>query len=155
MKGEKEDESGGSISSNSRVSAISQSETVIIISTFPPPYQNNIQGEPPAKKPRQHSQGPNLLVRGGGRVNNQSKQKQVVVGEESEEEKKSAADGEMSLPVDEPVVEEGPVEPEAQEVKLGVFVSALNPFNRDSQTHFFYQRFPLFLQTREWPFPAN
>jgi len=93
VKGEKEDESGGSISSKSR-------------------------GEPPAKKPRQHSQGPNLLVRGGGRVNNQSKQKQVVVGEESEEEKKSAADGEMSLPVDEPVVEEGPVEPEAQEEDL-------------------------------------
>jgi len=93
VKGEKEDEIGGSISSKSR-------------------------GEPPAKKPRQHSQGPNLLVRGGGRVNNQSKQKQVVVGEESEEEKKSAADGEMSLPEDEPVVEEGPVEPEAQEEDL-------------------------------------
>ena len=135
MKGEKEDESGGSISSKSRVRAIFQSKTVIILFTFPPPYQNNIQGEPPAKKPRQHSQGPNLLVRGGGRVNNQSKQKQVVVGEENEE-KKSAADGEMSLPEDEPVVEEGPVEPEAQEVKLGVFVSALNPFYCDSQTHF-------------------
>ena len=88
-------------------------------------------------------------------MNNQSKQKQVVVGEESEEETKLAADSEMSLPVDEPVVEEGPVEPEAHEVKLGIFVSALDPFNRDSQTHFFYQRFPLFLQTREWPFPAN
>ena len=48
-------------------------------------------------------------------MNNQSKQKQAVVGEGSEEEKKSPADGEMSLPVDEPVVEEGPVEPEAQE----------------------------------------
>ena len=92
-------------------------------------------------------------------MNNQSKQKQVVVGEESEEEKKSAADSEMSLPVDEPVVEEGPVEPEAQEVKLGVFVSALNPFYCDSQTPFFIKdsHFScklgngLFLLTREWP----
>jgi len=93
VKGEKEDESSSSNASKSR-------------------------GEPLAKRPRQHSQGPNLLVRGGGRVNNQSKQKQVVVGEGSEEEKKSAAVGEMSLPVDEPVVEEGPVEPEAQEEDL-------------------------------------
>lgn len=93
VKGEKEDESNSSNSSKSR-------------------------GEPPVKRPRQHSQGPNLLVRGGGRVNNQSKQKQAVVGEGSEEEKKSPADGEMSLPVDEPVVEEGPVEPEAQEEDL-------------------------------------
>merc|ERR1711974_336095 len=92
VKGEKEDESSSSNASKSR-------------------------GEPLAKRPRQHSQGPNLLVRGGGRVNNQSKQKQVVVGEGSEEEKKSAV-GEMSLPVDEPVVEEGPVEPEAQEEDL-------------------------------------
>merc|ERR1712183_282729 len=84
VKGEKEEESNGSNCSKSR-------------------------GEPPAKRPRQHSQGPNLLVRGGGRVNNQSKQKQAGVGEGSEEEKKSAVDGEMSLPVDEPVVEEGPV----------------------------------------------
>ena len=61
-------------------------------------------------------------------MNNQSKQKQVVVGEGSEEEKKSAAVGEMSLPVDEPVVEEGPVEPEAQEVRLVFFVSASIPF---------------------------
>lgn len=91
VKGEKEDESNGSNSSKSR-------------------------GEPPAKRPRQHSQGPNLLVRGGGRVNNQSKQKQAGVGEGSE--KKSPADGEVVLPVDEPVVEEGPVEPEAQEEDL-------------------------------------
>jgi len=91
VKGEKEEESNGSNSSKSR-------------------------GEPPAKRPRQHSQGPNLLVRGGGRVNNQSKQKQAGVGEGSE--KKSQADGEVAFPVDEPVVEEGPVEPEAQEEDL-------------------------------------
>jgi len=91
VKGEKEEESNGSNSSKSR-------------------------GEPLAKRPRQHSQGPNLLVRGGGRVNNQSKQKQAGVGEGSE--KKSQADGEVAFPVDEPVVEEGPVEPEAQEEDL-------------------------------------
>ena len=50
-------------------------------------------------------------------MNNQSKQKDAVVEEGSEEEKKSPADGEMSLPVDKPIVEEGPVEPEAQEVR--------------------------------------
>jgi len=38
------------------------------------------------------------------------------VGEGSE--KKSQADGEVAFPVDEPVVEEGPVEPEAQEEDL-------------------------------------
>merc|ERR1719234_808587 len=47
------------------------------------------RGEPAAKRPRQHSQGPNLLVRGGGRVNNQSKQKQVVGGEEKRRERQS------------------------------------------------------------------
>ena len=60
-------------------------------------------------------------------MNNQSKQKQAAVGEGSEEEKKSPADGEMSLPVDEPVVEEGPVEPEAQEVSLVVFIVSAFP----------------------------
>jgi len=97
VKGEKEDEGGSLNVSKSR-------------------------GEPAAKRPRQHSQGPNLLVRGGGRVNNQSKQKQVVLGELGGEEKrgenKSGTESETSSAVDEPVVEEGPVEPEAQEEDL-------------------------------------
>ena len=60
-------------------------------------------------------------------MNNQSKQKQAGVGEGSE--KKSQADGEVVFPVDEPVVEEGPVEPEAQEVRLVVFaISGLGSF---------------------------
>lgn len=60
-------------------------------------------------------------------MNNQSKQKQAGVGEGSE--KKSQADGEVAFPVDEPVVEEGPVEPEAQEVRLLVLtVSGLGSF---------------------------
>jgi len=85
VKGEKEDDSGSSMASKS-------------------------QGGPPAKRPRQHSQGPKLLVR--GKVN-QSNQK---VGEGRE--KKSEAGRDMNLPVDEPVVEEGPVEPEVQEEDL-------------------------------------
>jgi len=95
VKGEKEDEGGSLNASKSR-------------------------GEPAAKRPRQHSQGPNLLVRGGGRVNNQSKQKQVGGGEEKRGERKCATEEVKStlLPVDEPVVEEGPVEPEAHEEDL-------------------------------------
>merc|ERR1711971_581465 len=93
VKGEKEDEGGSLNASKSR-------------------------GEPAAKRPRQHSQGPNLLVRGGGRVNNQSKQKQVVGGEEKRGERKRATEVKSTLPVDEPVVEEGPVEPEAHEEDL-------------------------------------
>ena len=132
MKGEKEEESNGSNSSKSRVSFVfntflHQTLHMITSSTFVTPKRKTFQGEPPAKRPRQHSQGPNLLVRGGGRVNNQSKQKQAGVGEGSE--KKSPADGEVVLPVDEPVVEEGPVEPEAQEVRLVVFaISGLGSF---------------------------
>ena len=58
-------------------------------------------------------------MRGGGRVNNQSKQKQVGGGEEKRGERKCATEEVKStLPVDEPVVEEGPVEPEAHEVTL-------------------------------------
>ena len=63
-------------------------------------------------------------------MNNQSKQKQVVLGElggeEKREENKSGTESETSSAVDEPVVEEGPVEPEAQEVRLVVFVESTN-----------------------------
>ena len=116
MKGEKEDEGGSLNASKSRVSIIFLHEKLINFSTF---KQMNIQGEPAAKRARQHSQGPNLLVRGGGRVNNQSKQKQVGGGEEKRGERKCATEVKSTLiPVDEPVVEEGPVEPEAHEVTL-------------------------------------
>ena len=63
-------------------------------------------------------------------MNNQSKQKQEVLGELGGEEKrgenKSGSECETSSAVDEPVVEEGPVEPEAQEVRLVVFVESTN-----------------------------
>ena len=76
-----------------------------------------------AKRPRQ---GPNLLARGGGKANNQSKQIQQSAKEgegvrEEETAKRQDKPGEMLLPAlqeDEPVVEEGPVEPDLQEVIL-------------------------------------
>ena len=129
VKGEKEDEGGSLNAPNSRVSMIHQ-HTLPSREGHPHFYQKNFQGEPAAKRPRQHSQGPNLLVRGGGRVNNQSKQKHVVLGELGGEEKrgenKSGTESETSSPVDEPVVEEGPVEPEAQEVRLVVYIELKN-----------------------------
>ena len=77
-----------------------------------------------AKRPRQ---GPNLLARGGGKANNQSKQIQTSAKEgegvrEEETAKRQDKPGEMLLPVqeDEPVVEEGPVEPDLQEVILKI-----------------------------------
>ena len=58
-----------------------------------------------------------------GKVN-QSNQK---VGEGRE--KKSEAGRDMNLPVDEPVVEEGPVEPEVQEVRLSSSTSIFSKIN--------------------------
>ena len=75
-----------------------------------------------AKRPRQ---GPNLAARGGGKANNQSKQIQQSTTEghgvrEDETAKRQDKPGEMLLSVqeNEPVVEEGPVEPDLQEVIL-------------------------------------
>ena len=77
-----------------------------------------------SKRPRQ---GPNLAARGGGKANNQSKQIQTSAKEgegvrEEETAKRQDKPGEMLLPVqeDEPVVEEGPVEPDLQEVTLKI-----------------------------------
>ena len=63
VKGEKEDEGGSLNASKSRVSMIHQ-HTLPSGESHPHFHQKNFQGEPAAKRPRQHSQGPNLLVRG-------------------------------------------------------------------------------------------
>ena len=64
-----------------------------------------------------------------GKVN-QSNQK---VGEGSKEdggrEKKSEAGSDINLPVNDPVVEEGPVEPEVQEVRLSSSTSIFSKIN--------------------------
>ena len=56
VKGEKEDEGGSLNAPNSRVSMIHQ-HTLPSREGHPHFYQKNFQGEPAAKRPRQHSQG--------------------------------------------------------------------------------------------------